>query len=344
MADLAQQQGEGIPPQAQLMQMSMGFMISGLLGTAVELKLADHLAAGPKTAEELAKDTGTHAPSLYRMMRTLSAHGVFAEDDEKRFTLTPLGEPLRTDVPGSIWSSLMIVTGGLFAKPFANLKYSVETGETAFENLYGMGIFEYLGKHPVDAKMFSDLMVGFHGGEPPAVAEAYDFSGLGTIADVGGATGNLLTTVLAKYPEATGVIYDLPHNAAGAAEFVKGRGMSDRVSFQAGSFFESIPAGFDVYIMSHIIHDWSEEECLTILGNCKKAMKPGSRLLIVEMVLPEGNVFHPGKMTDMIMLTIPGGQERTTTEYRELLAKAGFRLERVVGTNSAASVVEAVVV
>jgi hypothetical protein len=343
MADVAQQQGDGVPPQAQLMQMSMGFMISGLLGTAAELKLADHLAAGPKTAEELAKDTGTHAPSLYRVMRTLSAHGVFAEDGEKRFALTPLGEPLRTDVPGSIWSSLMIITGGLFAKPFANLKYSVETGETAFENMYGMGIFEYLGRHPVEAKMFSDLMVGFHGAEPPAVAEAYDFSGLGTIADVGGATGNLLTTVLAKYPEANGVIYDLPHNEADAAELVKSRGMSERVKFEAGNFFESVPAGFDAYLMSHIIHDWDEEECLKILGNCKKAMKPGAKLLIVEMVLPEGNVFHPGKMTDTIMLTIPGGQERTTTEYRELLGKAGFRLERVVGTNSAASVVEAVV-
>jgi ubiquinone/menaquinone biosynthesis C-methylase UbiE len=209
--------------------------------------------------------------------------------------------------------------------------------------MYGMGVFEYLSKNPVDAAMFSDLMVGFHGAEPPAIAEAYDFSGVGSIADVGGATGNLLTTVLAKYPQATALIYDLPHNAAAAAEFVKGRGMSDRVKFEAGNFFESVPSGFDVYVMSHIIHDWDENECLKILGNCKKAMKPGSRLLIVEMVLPEGNVFHPGKMTDMIMLSIPGGQERTTTEYRELLAKAGFRLERVVPTNSAASVVEAVV-
>jgi hypothetical protein len=209
--------------------------------------------------------------------------------------------------------------------------------------MHAMGVFEFLGKHPNEAAMFSDLMVGFHGPETAAVAEAYDFSGVGSIVDVGGATGNMLTTILAKYPEATGLIYDLPHNEANAAELVKSRGMAEKAKFEAGNFFESVPAGFDAYLMSHIIHDWDEEECLTILGNCRKAMGPKGKLLIVEMVLPDGNVFHPGKMTDMIMLSVPGGQERTTTEYRELLAKAGFRLEGVVGTNSAASVVEAAV-
>ena len=189
--------------------------------------------------------------------------------------------------------------------------------------------------------MFSDLMVGFHGPETAAVAAAYDFSGVGTIADVGGATGNMITTILAKNPEMKGLIYDLPHNEADAAALVGSRGMSERVKFEAGNFFESVPEGYDAYLMSHIIHDWSEEQCLTILTNCRRAMGPKSRLLIVEFVLPPGNEFHPGKMTDMIMLTVPGGEERTEQQYRELLAKAGFRLERVVGTESAASVVEA---
>jgi hypothetical protein len=340
MAEAAQQ-GEDVPPQAQLMQMAMGFMISDLLGTAVKLKLADYLADGPKTAEELAGPTGTHAPSLYRLLRTLSANGLFAEDGERRFALTALSEPLRTGVPGSVMTSVKMITGDYFQRPFGSLMYSVQTGKTSFEKEFGANIFEYLSTRPEDGSMFSDLMVGFHGPETAAVANAYDFSGVGTIADVGGATGNMLTTILAKYPEATGLIYDLPHNAADALALVGSRGMSDRVKFEAGNFFESVPAGHDAYLMSHIIHDWSEEQCLTILGNCRRAMGPKSRLLIVEFVLPPGNVFHPGKMTDMIMLTVPGGEERTEQQYRELLAKAGFRLERVVPTASAASVVEA---
>ena len=341
MAEEVRAHAEAVPPQAQLMQMAMGFMMSDLLGTAVKLKLADHLADGPKTAEELAGPTGTHAPTLYRLLRTLSSHGLFAEDGERRFALTPLSEPLRTGVPGSVKTSVQMITGDFFKGTFADLMYSVETGKTAFEKRFGVNTFEYLSTRPEDASMFSDLMVGFHGPETAAVAAAYDFSGVGTIADVGGATGNMITTILAKNSGMTGLIYDLPHNEADALTLVKAREMTDRVKFAAGNFFESVPEGYDAYLMSHIIHDWSEEQCLTILGNCRRAMGPKSRLLIVEFVLPEGNVFHPGKMTDMIMLTVPGGEERTERQYRELLAKAGFRLERVVGTDSAASVVEA---
>ncbi len=341
MAEEVRAHADGVPPQAQLMQMAMGFMMSDLLGTAVKLKLADHLAGGPKTAEELAGPTGTHAPSLYRLLRTLSSHGLFAEDGERRFGLTALSEPLRTGVPGSVMTSVEMITGDYFMRPFANLLYSVQTGKTAFEKEFGANIFEYLSTRPEDGSMFSDLMVGFHGPETAAVAASYDFSGVGTIADVGGATGNMITTILAKNPEMKGLIYDLPHNEADAAALVGSRGMSERVKFEAGNFFESVPEGYDAYLMSHIIHDWSEEQCLTILTNCRRAMGPKSRLLIVEFVLPEGNAFHVGKMTDMIMLTVPGGEERTEQQYRELLAKAGFRLERVVGTDSAASVVEA---
>jgi hypothetical protein len=341
MAENVRVHGEAVPPQAQLMQMAMGFMISDLLGTAVKLKLADHLANGPKTAEELAGPTGTHAPTLYRLLRTLSSHGLFAEDDARRFALTPLSEALRAGVPGSVMTSVKMITGHLFQRTFANLTYSVQTGKTAFEKEFGENIFEYLSAHPEDAAMFSDMMVAFHGPETAAVAAAYDFSGIGSLADVGGATGNMITTILGKYPEMKGLIYDLPHNEAGAAELVGSRGMSERVKFEAGNFFERVPAGHDAYLLSHIIHDWSEEQCLTILTNCRRAMGPKSKLLIVEFVLPAGNVFHPGKMTHMIMLAVPGGEERTEEQYRALLAKAGFRLERVVGTDSPASVVEA---
>ena len=334
-------QSEPMPPQAQLIQMSMAHQVSSLLRVTAQLKLADHLAEGPRTVEQLAQATSTHAPSLYRLMRTLSSMGLFAEVGEHQFSLTPLSEPLRSGVPGSVLTSILTITGDLFTRSLGNLLYSVQTGKTAFEKEYGMPVFDWLSGHPEEASMFSDTMVGFHGAEPPAVAAAYDFSAFKIIADVGGATGNLLTTILGKYPGPRGLLFDLPHNAGDAAAFIQTRSMADRVTFQPGSFFESIPSGPDLYLMSHIIHDWSEDQCLTILANCRKAMAPNSRLLLIEMVLPSDNSPHPGKMLDIIMLTAPGGQERTESEYRTLLDKAGFKLTRVVPTESPVSIVEA---
>jgi hypothetical protein len=185
-------------------------------------------------------------------------------------------------------------------------------------------------------------MVGFHGAEPPAVAAAYDFSGLGTIVDVGGATGNLLTAILGRHSGARGILYDLEHVVRDAPALIRERGLADRVTIESGSFFDRVPAGGDAYLLSHVIHDWSEDRCLPILENSRRAMKPGSRLLIIEMVLPPGNTPHPGKLLDMMMLVGPGGQERTPEEYAALLDKARFRMTRVVPTQSDVSVVEGV--
>jgi len=342
MTETSTTQQETLPPQQQLIQMAWAHQISALVRVAAHLKLADHLADGPKTAAELATATETHAPSLYRVMRTLASLGVFSEDSQHRFSQTALSEPLRSDVPGSMRTTVLAIAGEMFTGPIGQLLYSVQTGKTTFDRIHGAGIFDWLPQHPEEAAMFSDLMVGFHGPETAAVAEAYDFSGFATIADIGGATGNMITKVLAKAPGARGILFDLPHNAENATALIDERGMTGRVSFESGSFFESVPAGADLYMMSHIIHDWSEEQCLTILGNCRKVMKPGGRLLIIEMVLPAGDIPHPGKMTDIVMLTVPGGQERTEKEYDALLTKAGFKLERVIPTDSAVSIVEAV--
>jgi hypothetical protein len=184
-------------------------------------------------------------------------------------------------------------------------------------------------------------MLGIHGEEPAAIVAAYDFSDLKTIIDVGGSTGNLLATILQHNPEARGILFDMPHVVRDAPAFLKARGMTDRIKIEPGSFFETVPAGGDAYLLSHIIHDWSEDQCLTILRNFTRVMNPNSKLLIVEMVLPPGNTPHPGKMLDMMMLVGPGGLERTADEYGELLAKAGMRLTRVVPTTTPVSVVEA---
>jgi hypothetical protein len=223
-----------------------------------------------------------------------------------------------------------------------NLIYSVETGKPGFEKAHGIAFFDYLAQHPEDASLFSDMMVGLHNQEPPAVAAAYDFSIFRTIVDVGGATGNMLATVLARHAGPHGILFDRPHVVKDAPALLDAKGVRDRVKIEPGDFFTSVPAGADAYILSHIIHDWNEDRCLTILGHVRKAMNPASRLLIVEMVLPPGDTPHPGKMLDMVMLVQLGGQERTESEYASLLGKAGLRLTRTVPTDSAASIVDAV--
>jgi len=330
-------------PQDQVVQIATAHWASKFLYTAVELKLADCLADGPKTADEVAQKMGLHAPSLYRFLRTLASMGLFTEDAEHRFSVTALGQTLRTGVPGSVRATVIVMAGKLLNLGLDNLVYSLQTGKTGFENATGLPLFDWLAKHPEEASLFGETMVGFHGAEPAAVAAAYDFSGLGTIVDVGGGTGNLLTTILGKHAGPRGVLYDLPHVQDDARKLIESRGLADRVRVETGSFFENIPAGGDAYVLSHVIHDWNEEQCLTILGNCRRAMKAGGRLLLVEMVLPAGDIPHPGKMLDMIMLVAPGGQERTEAEYGALLQKAGLRLTRVVPTASAVSIVEAMV-
>ena len=224
----------------------------------------------------------------------------------------------------------------------ANSGPALETGKTGFEKAFGMPVFEYLAQHPDEASYFSEAMVGFHGAEPPAVAAAYDFSAFNVVVDVGGATGNMLAAIMSRYPGPRGVLFDRPHVVRDAPTLLKARGLETRVTIEAGDFFETVPAEGDAYLLSHIIHDWNEEKCLTILGRCRDVIKPDGRLLIVEMVLPAGDTPHPGKMLDMVMLVMPGGQERTEAEYASLLGKAGFRLTRVVPTASAVSVLEAV--
>ncbi len=332
------------PPHAQIIQMASAYWVSKIVYAAARLRLADHLAAGPRSAAELAGATGTHAPSLHRLMRTLAGLGILTEDDAHRFALTPLGEALRTGAPGAALPTVLTFGSPWFVAAFEQMMHSLETGDTGFEKAMGMPVFDYMAQSPEVAGWFNETMVGFHGAEPAAVAAAYDFAGFATVIDVGGGTGNLLSAILNRHAGPRGVLYDRPYVIANAPALLKERGVESRVTLEAGDFFQGVPAGGDAYVLSHVIHDWNEEQCLTILRHCRGAMKPDGRLLLVEMVLPEGNTPHPGKMLDIVMLVVPGGQERTQAEYGALLEKAGFRLVRVVPTESAVSVVEAVVV
>jgi hypothetical protein len=226
-------------------------------------------------------------------------------------------------------------------KAFGEFPHSVKTGETAVTKVFGKPLFDYLDTDPEQATFFNEAMIGFHGAEPPAVAAAYDFSGIRKLVDVGGGTGNLLTTILLANPELRGMLYDQPHVAAEARRQIEIKGLSERCEVAEGNFFESVPSGGDAYMLSHIIHDWDEPRCLQILKNCRDAMGGQGRLLLVEMVIPSGNDFHPSKFFDLIMLAFAGGKERTEEEYTTLFAEAGFNLTRVVPTQSPVSVIEA---
>lgn len=338
----AQTASEPLPPHATLIQMGTAFWVSFIVLAAARIQLADVIGDGSMTGAELADKLGFNASACHRFMRSLAGLGLLTEVESGRFKLTELGEALKKDAPGSAYASIMILTGDIGQGALTELVYSLETGKTGIEKSFGKPLFDYLAERPEETSLFSETMVGFHGAEPAAVAAAYDFSQFGSIVDIGGATGNMLAHILEQHESPRGVLFDLPHVVTDAPELIDAHGLSERISIESGSFFETVPVGHDAYILSHIIHDWDPDQCATILGHCRKAINPGGKLLIVEMVLPEGDVPHPGKILDMLMLCGAGGQERTPSEYKALLEPVGFELRQVVPTNSAVSIVEAV--
>ena len=328
---------------SRLMEMTIDHWRGELMLQAAEMSLADKFdGEAPRTAKDLAAQYGMRHRELYRFLRALTGIGLLAFAGKDSFRLTDLGQAMKTGAPGAARSAVIALVGDMVKPAWKAFDHGLFTGDPGFEKAHGQSLFEYLQKNPGMATFFSETMVGFHGREPPAVAEAYDFSGIGSLVDVGGASGNMLGHVLSRHPGVKGVLYDLPHVVADAPALLASHGVADRVTIEGGSFFESVPKGHDAYLLSHIIHDWDDGENAAILKNVREAMKPDGKLLIVEMVLPEGDAPHMGKMLDMMMMLVPGGEERTAVEYAELLEPNGFRVTRVVPTNSAVSVVEAV--
>jgi hypothetical protein len=323
----------------QLDQMITGYWISQAIYAAAKFGIADHLRDGPKTIGELAGATSTNEDALYRLLRALASVGVFTEEDPRRFSLTPLAEPLRSDVAGSK-RALALMCGDEQFRAWAEIDYSVRTGKIAFDKIFGKPVFDYLGEHPDKARIFDAAMVGIHGRESNAVLAAYDFSGIGVVADIGGGNGSQITEILKKHTRMKGILFDLPHVIERAKERIQPSGVLDRCQLVSGSFFDAVPQGAAAYILRHIIHDWDEEKCLTILRNCHRAMPSASKLLVIESVIPPGNQPFQGKFLDLHMLLIPGGKERTENEYRKLFERAGFELARIVPTGTEVSIVE----
>jgi hypothetical protein len=330
-------------PAQQILQIATGYMASTALYAAITLNVADHLAGGPKDVAELARTTGANEDALYRVLRLLTSVGVFEETGPRRFALTPAAELLRKDVPGSLRGMAVFLPDPLHLRVYANVMESMMTGRPAAETTLGMPIFEYLAKDPAYSKVFNDAMTTLSAPVIAAALEAYDFSGIGTLVDVAGGHGEVLMSVLKKYPNIRGVLTDVGHVIEGAKPRIAGAGLADRCQAVPCDFFAAVPEGGDAYIMKHIIHDWDDAQATTILRNIGKAMggKRG-KVILLESVIADGPTPDLGKFIDIEMLLLPGGRERSTGEFRALFAGAGFELTKIVPTKSPLSVVEAV--
>ncbi len=324
-----------------LLQMINAFWVSQMIHVVAKLGIADLLMDGPKSSAELAAITNTHAPTLYRVLRTLASLEVFAEDDQARFSMTPLAEPLRSGVPDSIrdWA---IFNGEIQEwRSWEQLSYSVKTGEAAFPHVWGQQNWEYRTHNPEANEVFNRAMTSASIRRVGPVMAAYDFTDIHTIVDVGGGHGAFIATILQAYPAMRGILFDLPHVAAGATGKLQEAGVADRCEIAAGSFLDFIPSGGNAYLFSKVIHDWDDDKAVEILKNCRQAMDSHSKLLLVEAVIPPGNTPHIGKLSDINMLVINnGGRERTEAEFRTLLDAAGFTMTRIVPTAGEVSVVE----
>jgi SAM-dependent methyltransferase len=323
-----------------LSRMIVGSWVTQAIYVAAEIGIADFLAAGPRTADELARETGAHSASLYRMLRALASVDVFRADDDGRFSLTPLGKLLSSDAPGSK-RSLARMAGAEIYRSWGGLMFSVETGSAAFDNVFGKPFFHYMNANPDRWRIYNDAMTEIHDSETIPVLDAYDFSTFRTVVDIGGGNGLALAAILRRHPDIRGVLFDLPSVTERAEKVLEGCVESDRVRFVGGDFFNSVPHSGDAYLLRHVIHDWDDEEAVSILRNCRDAMQPGGRVLVVETVVPPGNEPCFGKWLDLMMLVV-GGRERTKEEYAALFSAAGLRLTRVVPTVHEVSVMEGV--
>ena len=327
-----------MPPQFILARMMSGYAVSQLIYVAAKLGIPDLLEHGPVTIDKLADDTGTHQTSLLRMMRGLAAVGLFNESNGKSFELTPLGQFLRTDVPDSL-APMALFTHDSYAA-WGDLLHAVETGEPAFNHVFGMDRYQYLEQHPDAAVRFNAAMALLSSQLRRAVVATYDFSPFKTAVDVGGGQGGLLIEMLRANSSLRGILFDTDAVAQAVAQ----AGVPERCQVVAGNFFESVPGGGDVYLLAHVIHNWDDEASNSILRNCRDAMNTDGTLLIIEMIMPDesGPSFpnYPLVMTDLQMFVMTGGRERNEAEFRTLLNAAGFELKRVIRTPALESIIE----
>jgi O-methyltransferase domain len=328
----------------EIRRLATGYIPAALMGVIIELGIPDLLAEKTKPVSDLAAATHANEDALYRMLRTLASFGIFIESSGRRFALTSAGRYLRSDVPDSLRGYMRWVTNSFLFQNYADLMYSARTAQPAVDHVFGKPLFSHLQTNPELSRIFNDGMTSFSQMVSTALLQAYDFSGINVIADLGGGQGALLAAILQKYPAMRGLLLEQEYVLAGARKRFQESGLAERCGTMAADFFQSVPGGADAYLMKSIIHDWDDQRAGIILKNCREALRnvEQGRLILVEAIIPEGSEPHMSKLTDMQMLVLAGGRERTREEFQQLLADSGFCMTVVVPTQSFVSVVEAV--
>jgi hypothetical protein len=327
----------------QLLEARNGLIIHQALCTAAKLGVADLLERGVCTTAELAGELKVNEDALYRLLRALASQGVFEEIASRTFRNSGLSCALRTDEPGSIRSAFLFWGTDFYYRSFGEILYSVQTGEPSGGKLFGMNEWEYMRQHPDLASIFDDAMTNFSAMQAPAIAAAYNFGAWESIMDVGGGNGILLSHVLKTHKRLRGVLADQSHVLERARQrgFLDGE-LAARTAMQPCDFFREVPSGCRAYLMKNVIHDWDDGRARDILVNCRRAVPANGALLLVERGLSDANRPSAGKLSDLIMLVLTGGKERTAEEYRVLLANGGFRLNKVIPTEGEFAIIEAI--
>ncbi|HEX6223110.1 MAG TPA: methyltransferase [Chryseolinea sp.] len=326
---------------SSLRELIMGFRNTQLISVAAKLNLAEHLKSGPKTAEELSEITHTNPAGLHRLLRALTSLGIFEEMEDGTFSATTSGALLRDDTPGSLRSMAVLYGAEWLWQAYAELSYSVESGNTAFDFVHGQSFYVYLQQHPAADAVFQKAMSDYSNSEASAIIQAYDFSAARMIIDVGGGHGAFLSSVLKANPHASGVVFDLPSVIEKYLADLTSASRDLKISYVPGDFFNCVPGGGDTYLLKSVLHNWDNKACIEILKNVGKVMTAQHRILVIERVIPSGNEKSEAKLFDINMLVVTGGRERTQEEYKKLFHAAGFRLTRIISTKSPVSIIEA---
>ena len=330
-----------LAPPLVMMQLLFGKQLTYSLSGVARLGVADHMTGKPQPVEKIAAKAGAHAPSLYRVMRMLAGFGVFKEGPQRHFALTPVGGLLKTGVPGSLRYMAMMFGEEFSTRAYEHIAECLRSGGDGVTEAYGKPIWEVLAERPEQCETFQQAMTNSTSVAADAIVEAYDFSGIERLADVGGGHGLLLAAILRANAHVQGVLFDRPEVVEHVPE-QQFTGCEGRITTEAGSFFERVPDGCDAYLLKHIIHDWSDEHCRTILDLMREKLPKHGRVLVCEMVVSDEPGPTPAKLLDIEMLVMTvGGKERTPEEFRELFASSALRLNRIVATARPISVIEA---
>ena len=333
-----------VHPRLLLHQLISGAGITQAIYVAAKLKLADQLVQGPRTVDDLAMAVAAQPQPLYRLLRMLASLGVFVETEPQVFACTPIADYLQSDHPESLYA-LTLMINEIDWLPMHAALHSVQTGQSAFEHVHGMPIYAFMQAHPQVDQLFNAAMQSISSSTVHAVLDAYSFADYTSVLDVGGGCGTLLTSILQAYPHLSGTIMELPVVQHAAENFIRTQSLQDRCAFLGGDFFQALPSSMDVYILASVLHNWNDTDCLRILHTCCQAMDAASRLLVVEMLLPDQpNTPAFSSLLDFEMLVCFGGQERTQSEYAQLLNNAGLRLNAVLPTQSPFFILEAVTI